>query len=96
MTSIYKPLIKIISISLIITAGIGLSVFSSIKQSQASPSSNLTEVKQTANKQQTFPPKSYYERNLQWDIKKLIPGNKQFSPAFLRHVLTSNQQQEEV
>lgn len=98
MTSIYRPLIKFLFISLTLTVGIAFSAFSSVKQYQATLSqqtNNVSDANNHLKKQITYKPKSEYERQLQRDIDRLIPGNKRFDPRFLRHVLANSKKHKE-
>ncbi|MDO6446244.1 hypothetical protein Q4493_10720 [Colwellia sp. 1_MG-2023] len=95
MTSIYKPLIKFIFISITLITGFAFSAFSTVKQSQSHYQSQSHEVNNRINKQMSnattqvnFKPKSKYGKKLQRDINRLMPGNKQFTPRFLQYVLT--------
>lgn len=90
MTSIYKPTIKVLLVSLAITAGIGLSVFSTIKESQAS-SVHITQTSvKSDGKNQPYQPKSQYEKKIHRELSMLMPGNKHFNPRFLNVVLAKN------
>ncbi|GHF01041.1 hypothetical protein [Thalassotalea profundi] len=88
MASIYRPTIKLLLCSLVITAGISLSAFSTVKESQASSNSTNTGEK-NESKRKTYPPKSHYEKKIQKDLSMLIPGNKLFNPRFLNFVLAN-------
>ena len=75
MTSIYKPLIKIILISLTFTAGIGFSVFSTLTQSQANqnvPSKKINNTYCDSIAQHTYKPRSEYNKKLQRSINRSI------------------------
>lgn len=92
MTSIYKEIIKVLLVSLAITAGIGLSVFSTVKESQASSNSLTKASVKSDNKKQPYQPKSQYEKKVHTELSMLMPGNKQFNPRFLNFVLANSSQ----
>ncbi|WP_448213157.1 hypothetical protein [Colwellia sp. MEBiC06753] len=92
MTSIYIPTIKVLLISLAIIAGIGLSVFSTVKESQASSNSLAKASVKSDRKGQTYLLKSQYEKKVHRELNKLMPGNKQFDPRFLNFVLANSSQ----
>lgn len=90
MTSIYKPTLKLLLVSLAITVGIGLSVFSTVKESQAS-ANDLTKVSVNSDKKRhAYQPKSQYEKKIHRELSLLMPGNKHFNPRFLNFVLAKN------
>lgn len=91
MTSIYKPLIKLIFISIMLITGFAFSAFSTVKQSQTDyhkVNNRMTEQNSHTKAELHFQPKSRYGKKLQRDLNRLMPGSKQFTPRFLNYVLT--------
>ncbi|GAA6171336.1 MAG: hypothetical protein ACPGTQ_15055 [Colwellia sp.] len=92
MTSVYKPIIKVLLVSLIITACMGLSVFSTVKESQASSNSLAQASMKSDSKRLSNQPKSQYEKKIHRELSMLMPWNKQFNPRFLNFVLANSSQ----
>ncbi|QOL25082.1 hypothetical protein LP316_12325 [Thalassotalea sp. LPB0316] len=98
MTSIYKPLIKILVISLVIALAIGLSVFATVKEAKATKPINSQQISEVNTKQlnkSNRPISSQYQRKLAQDIAKLMPGHQQFNSKFLWYVLATSGQAKE-
>jgi len=90
MTSIYKSTAKVLLVAVAITAGISISVLSTVKESQASIHSiKKASIYNNSQKQADYPT-SHYEKRLYRELNMLMPGNKQFNLRFLKFVVTNN------
>lgn len=99
MTSIYKPLIKILLISLTLAFSIGFSAFTTVAQSQESqntPSKIIYNTYSDLVAQHDYQPTSGYEKKTQNSNDRLKADNKNFSSNIIGDVNANNKNEKEV
>ena len=98
MTSIYKPLIKVLLISIMLATSISFSAFTTVKQSyNHSIDQKIKTTNETSKKVHSDEPVfvSEYELKIKHDIHQLTPGSKKFNARYLYFVLSNPKKQTE-
>lgn len=99
MTSIYKPLIKMLLISFALAFSIGFSAFTTVTHSQKSqkaPSKIIYNTYSNSIVRHFYQPTSEYEQKTQNSNDRLKPDNKEFNANIIGHVNTNNKNEKEV
>lgn len=99
MTSIYKPLIKMLLIPSALAVSIGFSAFTTVAQSEESqnePSRIIYNTYSDLVTQRNYQPTSDYEKKTQNSNDRLKADNKDFSSNIIGDLNANNKNEKEV